>query len=61
MRKKGYSRTESPEKMPVITTGIEMTRGTKKDRKERLTGGNATADERGIAHLVCEFIRNNFW
>lgn len=60
MRKKGYKNTESPEKMPVTTTGIEMTRGTRKDRQERLTGGNDTADQRGIAHLVMEFIRNSY-
>lgn len=60
MRKKGVSRTESPEKMPVKTTGIEMTRGSKAGRGERLTGGNAVADESGTARLVIDFIKNNF-
>ncbi len=59
MRKKGYTRTESPEKMPVVTTGIEMTRDALKGkRRERLTGGNAPADERGTVATVLDFMRN---
>ncbi len=60
MRKKGLNRVQSPEKMPVITTGIEMTRGTKSGRVERLTGGNDVADQRGVIHLVTQFIKNSY-
>ena len=61
MRKKGRSRIESPEKMPVITSGIEMTRGTRKgNMPEKLTGGNGVADESSVAGLVIDFIKNKF-
>lgn len=57
MRKKGYTRDQNPEKMPVITSGIEMTRGTRKEPAlERLTGGNAVADESKMSGLVMDFI-----
>lgn len=58
MRKKGYTKTESPEKMPVVTSGIEMTRGTREDKNtpERLTGGNGVADESKMSRLVMDFI-----
>jgi hypothetical protein len=57
MRRKGYRRDPNPEKMPVITTGIQMSRDSEiTDRGERLTGGNAGADESQVAKLVCDFI-----
>lgn len=58
MRKKGYARVENPEKMPVITEGIEMTRGTRKAKApELLTGGNAVADESLVSRLVMNFMK----
>lgn len=59
MRKKGYLRVESPEKMPVITSGIQMSRTEPKAEKERLTGGNCAADEREVAKSVVEFIQSS--
>lgn len=62
MVKKGFRGETSPEKMPVVTTGIEMSRRppTAVDAvKERLTGGNAPADESGAAKLVSDFIRHS--
>ena len=61
MRKKGYQGTESPEKMPVRTAGIQMSRGQKENAptKERLTGGNASADEARATELVTQFIRRS--
>jgi hypothetical protein len=57
MRRKGHKLTESPEKMPVITSGIEMTRGTReKNVPEHLTGGNGVADESKTSNLVLDFI-----
>lgn len=57
MRKKGYTGDENPEKMPVITTGIQMSRDQPlTNRGERLTGGNAAADESQVAKLVADFI-----
>lgn len=56
-KQKGRTRDTNPEKMPVTTSGIEMTRGTRKDKApERLTGGNAVADESHTAGLVMDFI-----
>lgn len=61
MLRKGRNKVESPEKMPVITTGIEMMRGARKQEnpnaKEYLTGGNGVADETGVRNLVMNFIR----
>jgi hypothetical protein len=57
MLKKGFKKIESPEKMPVETTGIEMEHGTRKDQApEKLTGGNAAADEAHVARLVSEYM-----
>lgn len=58
MIKKGWRRVEDPEKMPVITHGIEMSRGARgqASKTERLTGGNAAADESQSARLVMDFI-----
>lgn len=62
MTKRSLRRIESPEKMPVITTGIEMTRGARKDEnpnaKEYLTGGNGVADETKVASLVTRFVQH---
>lgn len=62
MTKRNLRRIESPEKMPVITTGIEMTRGARKDdnpnAKEYLTGGNGVADETKVAGLVTRFVQH---
>ena len=61
MRKKGWTRNENPEKMPVITAGIEMTRNTRVgNAEEKLTGGNGVADESKSASLVIDFIKNKF-
>ncbi|MGI8908410.1 MAG: hypothetical protein ACR2IE_18200 [Candidatus Sumerlaeaceae bacterium] len=58
MRKKGYLGDENPEKMPVVTDGIEMTRGTRKHiAPEQLTGGNGVSDESRTAKLVMDFIK----
>lgn len=60
MRKKGIHRITSPEKTSAITTGIEMTRGQRKNEptaQEYLTGGNGVADESGVARLVLKFMR----
>jgi hypothetical protein len=58
MRKKGYTLNENPEKMPVFTEGIEMTRGTRDHKApERLTGGNGVSDESRVGKLVMDFIR----
>jgi hypothetical protein len=59
MREKGRTKETNPEKMPVITSGIEMSRGQCPQRKEKLTGGNQPADETGVAKLVCDFIRSS--
>jgi len=60
MIKKGRHQTLSPEKMPVITSGIEMTRGTRvhenPNAREYLTGGNGVADESRVQNLVMRFI-----
>jgi len=60
MRKKGRLGIESPEKMPVITSGIEMTRGARAKENpnavEKLTGGNGVADESRVAGLVMRFM-----
>lgn len=58
MLKKGRMKVESPEKMPVATSGIEMTRrtGGASSAAERLTGGNAAADESKSAKLVTDFM-----
>lgn len=61
MKAKGYQKTKSPEKMPVITSGIEMTRGERArenpDAREYLTGGNGVADESRVMDLVMRFLR----
>lgn len=61
MKAKGYHKTTSPEKMPVYTTGIEMTRGDRAtenpNAREYLTGGNGVADETGVKNLVLRFIK----
>ncbi len=61
MKKKGFTKNESPEKMPVITSGIEMTRGARQQEnpnaKEYLTGGNGVADESRVMGLVMRYIR----
>lgn len=61
MKAKGYQKIESPEKMPVHTAGIEMTRGARAkenpNAKEYLTGGNGVADESGTSNLVLRFIK----
>lgn len=57
MRKKGFRKIESPEKMPVVTSGIEMTHGEGRATEERLTGGNAPADESLSAKIVTDYIR----
>lgn len=61
MKKKGFTKNESPEKMPVITYGIEMTRGARQQEnpnaKEYLTGGQGVADESRVLDLVMRFIR----
>jgi hypothetical protein len=60
-RKKGLVRDTSPEKMPSITSGIEMKRGTRPaNRQERLTPGQEVADESDVARLVMAFIRNEY-
>lgn len=63
LKPKGRLATESPEKMPVITTGIEMTRGERAkenpNAKEYLTGGNGVADESRVKDLVMKVIRRN--
>jgi hypothetical protein len=60
MIKKGRMKIESPEKMPVITSGIEMTRGARQQEnpnaKEYLTGGNGVADESRVLRLVMLYI-----
>ena len=62
MTKRNLRRIESPEKMPVITSGIEMSRGARKDdnpnAKEYLTGGNGVADETKVASLVTRFVQH---
>ena len=61
MIKKGRLKIASPEKMPVVTSGIEMTRGARKQENpnatEYLTGGNGVADESRVKNLVLSFIR----
>ncbi|MEI7634107.1 MAG: hypothetical protein WCK47_07480 [bacterium] len=60
MIKKGWQSVETPEKMPVITTGIEMSRREPSDKPqspEKLTGGNQPADEALAAKLVVDDIR----
>jgi hypothetical protein len=56
---KGHTHNPNPEKMPVITSGIAMSRSEKPKAPEKLTGGNQPADEREAAKLVCEFIRSS--
>ena len=59
--KKGFVREESPEKMPSITAGIQLTRGKPAiggRMRERLTGGNEPADEATVAKLVTECIQS---
>jgi hypothetical protein len=58
MRKKGRTKTESPEKMPVETVGIQMTRTPTPagPSREQLTGGIQPADESEVARLVAQFI-----
>ncbi len=59
MRAKGWRRVEDPEKMPVITSGLRMTRktsATDAEARERLTGGNAPADEALTSKLVVDYI-----
>lgn len=60
VKKKGLYKIESPEKMPVITSGIEMTRGDRAkenpNAKEYLTGGNGVADESRVSGLVMRFM-----
>ncbi len=60
MKAKGYTKNKSPEKMPVYTTGIEMTRGDRAkenpNAKEFLTGGNGVADESRVQGLVMRFL-----
>jgi hypothetical protein len=61
MVKKGLVREESPEKMPSVTTGIQMTRGKQGSAgsaRERLTGGNEPADEATVAKMVTEYIQS---
>jgi hypothetical protein len=61
MRKKGLVRDTNPEKMPSITSGIEMTRGARPaGRPERLTSGQEVADESDVARLVMAFINNDY-
>jgi hypothetical protein len=60
-RQKGRAKNLSPEKMSSITSGIEMTRGTRPaDREERLASGQEVADEREVAEMVMAFIRNEY-
>ena len=59
MRKKGRLKVETPEKMPIPTAGIQLTRGGAGDPKptrEKLTGGNQPADESEVAKLVTDYI-----
>ncbi|MGB9691796.1 MAG: hypothetical protein ACPL7D_06475 [Candidatus Sumerlaeaceae bacterium] len=56
---KGRTKDPRPEKMPVITCGIEMSRGQKSKSPEKLTGGNQPADESQAAKLVCEYLRTS--
>lgn len=60
MLKKGRLLIESPEKLPVITSGIEMTRGARQrenpNAREFLTGGQGVADESKVLGLVMRFI-----
>lgn len=58
-RKKGRTGDKNPEKLPVNTAGIEMTRRPKAEvpLREKLTGGNQPADERGIASLVVAYVK----
>ena len=57
MRAKGWRKVESPEKMPVITHGIHMTRQVADDSSpERLTGGSAPANETMTSKLVVDYI-----
>jgi hypothetical protein len=57
MRKKGFVREESPEKMPSQTAGIQMDRKSGARLREQLTGGNQPADETDVARQVTEYIR----
>jgi hypothetical protein len=60
MRKKGFRKEESPEKMPVVTTGFHMSRDAAKgDALEAHRGANAAADETLMAKLVCDFIASS--
>lgn len=57
MLKKGNKKDENPEKMPCHTSGIEMTFGGNKAKAaERLTGGNAAADESLVSKMVTDHI-----
>ncbi len=60
MKKKGLYKIESPEKTSAITSGIEMTRGTRAqenpDAREYLTGGGGVADESRVSRLVMRFM-----
>jgi hypothetical protein len=61
MRKKGRTKATSPEKMPVVTCGINMSATDRPASgvEERLTGGNECADESLAAKLVTDFIRGS--
>ena len=57
MRKKGFRRVESPEKMPVITNGIQMSKSDPRAAGEEAhRGSNSAADEHLTAKLVTDFI-----
>ena len=55
---KGRQGTESPEKMPVVTAGLQMSRAqhSSPPLRENLTGGNQPADETLVAKLVTDDI-----
>lgn len=57
MRKKGFGREESPEKMPIKTVGIQLVPKSGERLREQLTGGNQPADETDVARQVTEYIR----
>lgn len=60
MRKKGFQRIESPEKMPAVTSGIQMSRSDPQVRGgEAHRGGNSAADESMAAKLVADFIASS--
>ena len=58
MRAKGWRKDKNPEKMPVVTRGLAMVpKPPDYGAPERLTGGNAPADESMTSKLVVDYIR----